>query len=96
MDKEWLIHGVRSFVHSLWSQALLLSILPKEVPSTFVSLLLLLGVGLACRDEDDDAGEASRTSRRRLTEPLVSFVSALLEELRVSLRFRRRRAGDAI
>jgi hypothetical protein len=70
---------------------LLLSILPNELPKTLISLslLLLLGVGLACRDEDGDAGDTSRTSRRRRTD----LDSVLLEEVSVSLRLRRRRSG---
>jgi hypothetical protein len=69
-------------------QALLLSILLSEDPSTLTSLLPLLGVGLACLDEAlDSAGEASRRRLRGLLD------SALLAELSVSLLLRRRRGG---
>lgn len=71
-------------------QPLLLSILPNDPPSILASLLLDLGVGLACLDSRvlDSMGEVSL--RLRTAVPLAS---ALLEELSVSLRFRRRRVG---
>lgn len=67
-----------------------LNIFPNDAPRILLSLLLLLGVGLACLDEVlDSAGEASR----RFLLTAASLDSALLDELRVSLRFLRRRVG---